>query len=155
MNAMTQLEALLQHARAERDRATAALRQAERLMQQAQSISRELGDYRADFDTRWMTHFQTAGPAELLHCQQGFGQRLDQAIAVQRTQAGLLGNRLSQAKSLLISLELRVSLVEKLISRRQADRQKTADRLDQLRSDEAALRYCSAAGALHHQDSPC
>ena len=152
---MTQLEALLQHARAERDRATAALRQAERLMQQAQSISRELGDYRADFDTRWMTQFQTAGPAELLHCQQGFGQRLDQAIAAQRTQVGLLGKRLSQAKSLLLARETRVAAVEKLMSRRQADRQKTAAQRDQRHSDEAAQRCCSASSALNHRSSPC
>ena len=98
MNSIHLLQALLQRAEGERDNALTALRQAEALEAQAQAQARHLQDYRGEYDQRWVARFQQSGTPELLHCHRGFGQRLDQAIAVQSTNAAQLGNRVQRSR---------------------------------------------------------
>jgi flagellar FliJ protein len=157
MSAQSQLETLLQRAQADRDRATAALRQAERLVEQAQSLTQQLSDYRTEFDERWMTRFRSAGTTELLHCQRGFGQRLNQAIAAQQSNTQQLGNRVELARALLIAREQRVAAVQKLMARRYADAQKIAARRDQRHTDEAAQRHgqLGAGRPLNQRETAC
>jgi flagellar FliJ protein len=157
MSAQNMLETLLQRAQADRDRASAALRQAERLVAQAQSLAGQLSDYRTEFDARWMTRFRSAGTPELLHCQRGFGQRLDQAIAAQQNNTQQLGNRVEQARTLLIAREQRVAAVQKLMARRHADAQKIAARRDQRHTDEAAQRHghLAAGRPLNQRETTC
>ena len=147
MNAIQLLEALLQRAETDRNAAQATLRQAETQEAQAQAQSRHLQDYRGEYDQRWVARFQQSGTPELLHCQRGFGQRLDQAIAVQSTNAAQLGNRVQRARDQLLAREQRVAAVRKLIERRSAELAKIADRRDQRNTDEAAQRSHGAAQA--------
>jgi len=157
MSVQSQLETLLQRAQADRDRAAAALRQAERLVEQAQSLTRQLSDYRTEFDERWMTRFRSTGTPALLHCQRGFGQRLNQAIAAQHNNTQQLGNRVEQARALLIAREQRVAAVQKLMARRYADAQKNAARRDQRHTDEAAQRHghLGAGRPLNQRETAC
>ena len=154
LNSVALLQTLLQRAEQERDTAALALRQAEALVAQAEQQAQALHSYRSEYDQRWTTRFQQAGTPELLHCHRGFGQRLDQAIAHQHTNAQHLGNRVAQSRSLLLAREQRVAAVRKLISRRQAELLAMAHRRDQRSTDEAAQRAASAQRGLHPLAEP-
>lgn len=149
LNSVALLQTLLQRAESERDTAALALRQAEALVAQADEQGRALNTYRGEYDQRWTTRFQTSGTPELLHCHRGFGQRLDQAIAHQQLNTQHLGNRVQQARNLLLAREQRVAAVRKLIARRQAELQAIANRRDQRTTDEAAQRAASAQRGAH------
>ncbi len=149
MNSILMLQTLLQRAEAERDTAQAVLRQVEGLVQQAQQQARQLLDYRSDYDQRWTARFRESGTPELLHCHRGFGQRLDHAIGHQQTNTSHLGNRLQQARNVLLAREQRVAAVRKLIERRQAELQKIAARHDQRNTDEAAQRAAGGSSRTH------
>jgi flagellar FliJ protein len=143
MNSIAMLQTLLQRAEADRDTALGVLRQAEALVQQAEAQARQLNDYRSEYDLRWTDRFRQSGTPELLHCRRGFGQRLDQAIAHQHTNTHQLGNRVQQAREVLLAREQRVAAVRKLIERRRAELLKIAARRDQRHTDEAAQRASS------------
>ena len=147
LNSITLLQALLGRAEAERNTAAAVLRQAELAEQQAQAQAKDLQDYRGAYDQRWTAHFRSTGTPTLLHCHHGFGQRLDQAITVQTRNTGHLGNRVQQARGVLVLREQRVAAVRKLIERRQAELQTQADRRDQRNTDDAAQRARSVSAA--------
>ena len=146
MTSITLLQVLLGKAETERNTAAAVLRQAELAEQQAQAQAKDLQDYRGAFDQRWTAHFRNTGTTTLLHCQHGFGQRLDQAISVQTRNTGHLGNRVQQARGVLVLREQRVAAVRKLIERRQAELQTQANRRDQRNTDDAAQRARSVGG---------
>lgn len=153
-SSLPMLQTLLERAEQERDAAAAALRQAEALVAQAEQQAQALHSYRGEYDQRWTTRFQQAGTPELLHCHRGFGQRLDQAITHQQANTRHLGQRLQQARSLLIVREQRVAAVRKLIGRRQAELQANANRRDQRSTDEAAQRAASQAHGQHPLATP-
>ncbi len=140
MNSIALLQTLLQRAEDDRDIAITVLRQAEAMVERAEAQARQLLDYRSEYDQRWTTRFQQSGTTELLHCHRGFSQRLDQAINFQTTNTSHLGNRVQQARQVLLAREQRVAAVRKLIERRQAELQKIAHRRDQNATDEAAQR---------------
>ncbi len=154
MNSILMLQTLLLRAEAERDTARAALRQVEDLVQQAESQTRQLRDYRLDYDQRWTARFRESGTTALLHCHRGFGQRLDHAIDHQQVNTQHLGNRLQRARDALLAREQRVAAVRKLIERRQAELQKIAARRDQHATDEAAQRAHGQAGRVDPLASP-
>lgn len=139
------LTRLLEHAEGERDAAQAALQQAEAAARAAQTQADELTQYRGEYRQRWSTHFRRPDSIALLHCVQGFGQRLDQAIDQQRRNAEQADERVRRARALLLAREQRVAAVGKLIERRQAELRRSADRRDQRATDEAALRVSAAA----------
>jgi flagellar FliJ protein len=149
LNSIALLQTLLQRAEADRDTAAAVLRQAETLVQQAELQARQLQDYRGEYDQRWTARFRESGTTELLHCHRGFGQRLDQAINHQQVNTQHLGNRVQQARGVLLAREQRVAAVRKLIERRQAELRKIANRRDQHSTDEAAQRAASASRGAH------
>ena len=148
MPSITLLTSLLQRARTDRDNAAALLREAEQAAQQAQAQGRDLRGYQQDFDQRWVAHFRSAGSTALLHCRQGFGQRLDQAIGVQTANSRHLDQRMQQARALLLAREQRVASVQKLLQRRQAELQTASARRDQRHTDDAAQRALGLRRAL-------
>lgn len=149
LHSIALLQTLLQRAESERDTSAQALRQAEALVSQADEQGRALNTYRGEYDQRWTARFQESGTPELLHCHRGFGQRLDQAIAHQQLNTQHLGNRVQQARNLLLAREQRVAAVRKLIARRQTELQAIASRRDQRTTDEAAQRAASAQRGQH------
>lgn len=147
MPSISLLTTLLRRAEADRDNAAALLRQAEQVAQQALAQGQGLRDYQQDFDQRWVAHFRSAGSTALLHCRQGFGQRLDQAITVQTANTRHLDQRQQQARALLLAREQRVAAVQKLIGRRLVEQQRISARHDQRTTDDAAQRARSVGRA--------
>lgn len=147
MNSILLLQTVLQRAEADRDTALAVLRHAEALMQQAEQQARQLHDYRSDYDQRWTARFRESGTTALLHCHRGFGDRLDHAIGHQQANTQQLGNRVLQAREVLLSREQRVAAVRKLIERRRAELDRAAGRHEQRQLDEAAARQGAARDA--------
>lgn len=148
MNSIALLQTLLARAERERDTAAGVLRQAEQAEQNARLQAEGLQAYRSDYDQRWVAHFQAAASTTLLHCRHGFGQRLDQAIQMQSTNTQQLGNRVQNARSVLLAREQRVAAVRKLIERRSAELQAMANRREQRHTDEAAQRARATATAF-------
>lgn len=140
MDSIALLQLLLQRAEAERDSALGVLHQAEAQLAQAQAQSRQLHDYRSDYDQRWTLRFQQSGSRELLDCRQAFGERLGQAIDGQDSSTGKQARRVALARQALLGREQRVSAVRKLIERRQHELRHLADRRDQRANDETAQR---------------
>ena len=140
MTALQPLLALLALAERERDASLARHQHAARAAQAAAAQSDQLLGYRSDYEQRWTTQFRTTGAMPVVHCYQGFMDRLGQAVAhqdsvIQRTQA-----QLAQAEQVLRQHELRVASVRKLIGRRELDARLSADRRDQKATDEFAAR---------------
>ena len=81
MNAMQSLLTLLAHAERERDAALAALRGCQIEQRNAQAQAEQLQRYRRDYEQRWQTQFRASGAIEVVHCYQGFMQRLGTAPA--------------------------------------------------------------------------
>lgn len=140
MDSVNLLKSLLQRAESERDTAIAVLRQAEAMQAQARAQAQQLQDYRHDYDQRWTLRFRQAGARELLDCRHNFGERLDQAIVGQSTNADQLGNRVKLARDALLAREQRVAAVGKLIERRLHELQRVAQRREQRADDEIAQR---------------
>jgi len=140
MNSIALLQTLLQRAEQERDTAIAMLRQAEQMVERAEAQARQLHAYRSEYDARWTERFRQSGTPELLQCHRGFGDRLDQAIRYQQNDAQNLGNRVQQARAVLLAREQRVAAVRKLIERRQTELTRIAERRDQRATDESAQR---------------
>jgi flagellar protein FliJ len=140
------LHTLLDHARRARDEALAALQRAEAGASQADGQAQQLLQYRHDYRSRWQAQFRQHGAIELVHCYQGFTQRLAQAIDQQQQVAVQARNRVEAARALLLERELRVASVGKLLERRALVLQHAEERRDQRRSDDAAQRWRGPAG---------
>jgi len=145
MDSLNTLTTVLQHAQGERDQALAALRQAEAADLAARGQASTLQNYRGEYRERWTARFREEGTVELLHCYQGFSQRLDQAIGMQSQATEQTARRVQQARELLLAREQRVAAVTKLIERRRRDLQLVASRREQRQSDETAARVGQAA----------
>lgn len=132
------LATLLELAERERDRARAALMQAENGSNRALAQLDQLVAYQADYRARAPGTAGLAAPIELLRCHQGFMGRLDQALMQQREATRNADAALHRARQQLQQAELRVASVKKLVERRHAERSRVEARREQRRSDEAA-----------------
>jgi flagellar protein FliJ len=127
MTDLQPLLTLLGQAERERDEALAQSQRRDTAERAAQAQSEQLLGYRRDYEQRWGEHFSRQSKVELLHCYQGFIQRLSQAIA-------------QQAQAALHAAEMRVASVRKLIERRVGEQQRSEEKRDQKQTDEFAAR---------------
>lgn len=100
----------------------------------------QLHAYQHEYQARWQAQFQRGGQIELVHCYQGFMERLTQAVAQQARIAEHAAAQVAHALGELRAAELRCASVRKLIERRTQELRVGTDRLEQKRSDEAASR---------------
>src|SRR5262245_7279731 len=141
MPTMHALHQLLDHERRSRDMALLGLRDAESLVERADTQAAQLDAYRDEYVERWKLRFRTeAGSMALMQCYQGFMQRLEQAITQQRAAVQMAQTRLEQARQALTDNERRVASVQKLIERRILQEQRHDARREQSATDEQALR---------------
>ena len=140
MNDLQPLMTLLAQAESERDDARAHSQRQAAAHRHAQAQADQLLDYRRDYEARWGDHFSRQSKVELLHCYQGFIERLSQAIEQQRMAAEHASSQAAAALAALQVCELRVASVRKLIARRVAEQQITEDRREQKQTDEFASR---------------
>jgi flagellar FliJ protein len=140
MNDLQPLMSLLAQAESERDEARSHSQRQAAAHRTAEAQVEQLLEYRRDYEARWSEHFSRQSKIELLHCYQGFIDRLSQAIEQQRVAADHAGRQATAAAQALQVAELRVASVRKLIARRVAEQQLTEDRREQKQTDEFAAR---------------
>jgi flagellar FliJ protein len=140
MTDLQPLLTLLGQAERERDEALVHSQHRNTAQRAAQAQSEQLLDYRRDYEQRWGEHFSRQSKVELLHCYQGFIQRLSQAIEQQARAASHAAEQAAAALAALRESEMRVASVRKLIERRVGEQQRSEDKRDQKQTDEFAAR---------------
>lgn len=140
MNELKPLLALLAQAERERDEAQARARGAASAHQAATAQAEQLLVYRREYEQRWNEQFRTAGAIEVVHCYQGFMQRLSAAVEQQARATQHAATQLERAQQALREQELRVASVRKLVERRVHERRLHGERVEQKHTDEFAAR---------------
>lgn len=154
MSALQPLLALLALAERDRDQSLAAHQRALRAAEQASAQAQQLIGYRSDYEQRWTTQFRSEGAMTVVHCYQGFMNRLGQAVAHQDTVIERSRQQLAAAEQRLREQELRVASVRKLIERRSLEQQRLTERREQKATDEFAARARWQADAAGRAGTP-
>ncbi|HSN33445.1 MAG TPA: flagellar export protein FliJ, partial [Ideonella sp.] len=118
MDRLNLLNTLLERERETRDAALAEWREAERQALAAREQADSLVAYRGEYRKRWAAQFAQRAPIEILHCYQGFVDRLEQAIGAQQGVADQASTRVQAARARLRHRETKVATVQRLIERR-------------------------------------
>ena len=128
-----------QHER-QRDAAIAEHLRAQAASRAAAAQADQLRTYRREYEQRWRAQFSVEGQIGLVHCYQGFMQRLTQAVEHQARIEEQAALHVKRALAAVSAAELRCASVRKLIERRAAEQRLATDRRDQKQTDEAATR---------------
>ncbi|MEW6706686.1 MAG: flagellar export protein FliJ [Pseudomonadota bacterium] len=139
-NDLQSLTVLLKQAEEQRDEALVLMQQADKRAQGAQAQAEQLLAYRGQYRQRWVQQFSASAAIEIVQCYQGFGERLEQAIAHQQQVVAQCQAQAERMRELVQQRELRVASVRKLIERRQQEQRRVEERRDQKLTDEAAQR---------------
>jgi flagellar FliJ protein len=131
---------LLEHVERQRDAVAAQAQRAARAVEAAQQQSRQLNDYRGQYEQRWHAQFRQQGTAEILDCYQGFTARLGQAIGQQEQVVVNARAQSARMDGLLRQHEIKLASIRKLIERRVAEVQIATNKREQKQTDEAATR---------------
>ena len=140
MTPLQPLAAVLAQSERERDMALADLHRAQLASDAADAQSRQLLDYRRDYEQRWGAQFAREGQIELVRCYQSFVERLTQAVEQQGRVAELSKQQLANAVLAVRVAETRCASVRKLIGRRTSEMRNVAERREQQQTDETAAR---------------
>lgn len=140
MDRLDLLNTLLQREKEKRDAALVEWREAEARAQAAREQADGLVAYRADYRKRWAAQFAQRAHMEILHCYQGFVDRLEHAIGAQQGIVDQAAGRAQAARQRLQHRELKVATVQRLIERRLQAAALKESRRDQKAVDEAAQR---------------
>jgi flagellar FliJ protein len=137
---MNALLTLLRQAEEERDRCAAAWSVASNNHTAIEAQYEQLLAYRREYEMRWIHQFSEQGQMELVRSYHGFMVRLTQAVEHQLGTVQSAASRAQQARAQLLSHEMRVASVRKLIERRQHLARADAGRRGQKFNDEMAAR---------------
>ena len=148
MNDLQPLLSLLSQAENDRDAALAAQSRALNHLEGLQNQTQQLLDYRKEYEQRWTEQFKTQGTIEVLRYYQSFTERLSQALAHQQRCEAQAEQQLQSVRAMVMSCEMKVASVKKLLDRRVSERAKLADRQEQKLTDEFASR--TQSNALSH-----
>jgi flagellar FliJ protein len=140
MDRLSLLNTLLEREREKRDAALTEWRQAEAQEHAAREQADSLVTYRSDYRKRWAAQFSQRAPIEILHCYQGFVDRLEQAIGAQQGVVEQAAGRVLAARQRLRHRETKVATVQRLIERRLQAQALKDQRREQKTVDEAAQR---------------
>jgi flagellar FliJ protein len=140
MDRLDLLNTLLQREKEKRDAALVEWREAEARAQAAREQADGLVAYRADYRKRLAAQFAQRAHMEILHCYQGFVDRLEHAIGAQQGIVDQAAGRAQSARQRLQHRELKVATVQRLIERRLQAASLKEMRRDQKAVDEAAQR---------------
>ena len=142
------LTALLAHTERQRDLALADQLKANSISLAAQAQADQLLDYRREYEQRWSAEFRREGRIELVHCYQGFIERLTQAVDSQLRVARVAADALALTNAVLRDREMQLAAVKKLIERRLAEGRQHMERQDQKQNDDLAARIASSRRGL-------
>lgn len=140
MDRLDLLQTLLEREKEKRDAALVEWREAEARAQAAREQADGLVAYRVDYRKRWQAQFAQRAAIEILHCYQGFVDRLEHAIGAQQGIVEHAAGRAQAARQRLQHRELKVATVQRLIERRLQAAALKEMRRDQKSVDEAAQR---------------
>lgn len=144
MDRIAILHTLLERETQRRDTAIAEWRDAERQALAAREQAEGLVAYRGEYRKRWQAQFAKSAQIEILHCYQGFVDRLEHAIGAQQGVVDQAAGREEAARQRLKQREIKVATVQRLIERRVQAAALKEQRRDQKTSDEAAQRLAWA-----------
>ncbi|MBK6866225.1 MAG: flagellar export protein FliJ [Ideonella sp.] len=148
MTASPALLSLLAHAERERNGAMSEAKRIEMEHRNAQRQAEQLLAYRNDYEQRWSRSFGNGGGIAIVHCYQGFMDRLGGAIAAQQRVVAMAAQRLANAQGQWQQHEIRVAAIRKLIERRSGEARVAEARLEQRQQDEHGLRAAWQRAAL-------
>lgn len=134
------LTVLLEREEAARDEALRLLQQAEAHLAQARAQHETLSSYRTEYIARWSAQMQQSASIEVVHCYRSFMLRLDQALEQQAAALCRAETSAESRRAERIAAETRVAAIGRLIGRRVEAYRQAEARIDQRRTDEAALR---------------
>ena len=134
------LQLLLAHAEKQRDETLAEQLRLEAARSSAEAQAAQLVVYRGEYEARWQTEFSREGKMELVHCYQGFVQRLSQAVEQQQRVAQHAAMQVERAVAIVRGHEIRVAGLKKMIERRAREGQRADAVQEQKHSDEHAAR---------------
>lgn len=140
MDRLNLLNTLLEREKEKRDAALAEWRAACAQAQAAREQADSLVAYRGEYRQRWAAQFAQRAPIEILHCYQGFVERLEQAIGAQQAVAEQTSTRVQAAQLRLRHRETKVATVQRLIERRAQAAALRETRREQKTLDESAQR---------------
>lgn len=139
------LRPILEHAERQRDQALMRQRQAEGQLGAASQQHEQLVAYHGEHRVRWAENFQTGVSVALLHCHQGFTERLHEAVDIQSGQVERARQAAERARAATVAAEVRVAAIKKLIERRLGEADQRLQRSEQRQSDELAARAAHLA----------
>ena len=127
-----------------------------KMVQIRQSLQFELGQldqletYAADAQARWSASAQVSMTPELLRHHYQFMDRLRQAISLQQSSIADVNAQLEVHRQQLITAELALSSLQKLLQRKQTEISHAQARREQKQTDEmASVQFGRAALRLH------
>lgn len=133
---MAALEAVLEHWRAQRDRALTTCLQARQRLAAASAQAQQLRGYRDEHASRWLDRLRVGATAPLVRTAHQFGHRLDEAVVQQAATLEDLRSALSRAEADLAHQELKLASVRKLIERRLHEHRVASMRREQRAADD-------------------
>lgn len=148
MDRLSLLHTLLEREKEKRDAALTDWRNAEAQERAAREQADSLVAYRGEYRKRWQAQFAKSAQIEILHCYQGFVDRLEQAIGAQQGVAEQAVSRVQAARLRLRHRETKVATVQRLIERRLQASALHEQRREQKTVDEAAQRLTWARASV-------
>jgi flagellar FliJ protein len=134
------LHLVLAHAERQRDEAMAAMLRADEAVRRLRTQADQLIAYRSDYRARGPASTGLATGIDALRRHADFMQRLEQAVTQQALSLEAAERTASHLRTELVAQEMRVASSRKLLARRSAEQQRAQARLEQRRTDEAALQ---------------
>ena len=136
----TTLQLVLDHAERLRDDAMVSMLRADEAVRRLRAQADQLLAYRTDYRSRGPAKTGLATGIEALRRHTEFMQRLEQAISQQAVALQNAEATAAQQRTDLVAQEMRVASARKLLERRNAELRRAHSRLEQRRTDEAALQ---------------
>jgi flagellar export protein FliJ len=136
-----------------RDTAFQALQQAERRLAQTLAQGRMLRDVRQDTQQRHGASTERALAAQQVATLQGFTARLDDALRQHEAQCEQSRLLAEQCRTRLTHVQLRLSVLDKLIERRAASRRQDAARREARDLDERVSAAAARAAMERLEDT--
>lgn len=143
------LHLVLAHAERQRDEALAAMLQADEAVRRLRVQADQLAAYRSEYRARGPASTGQATSIDALRRHADFMQRLEQAVSQQALSLNAAENTAARQRTELVAQEMRVASARKLLERRTAEQQRAQARLEQRRTDEAALQQLWRRHADH------
>ena len=153
MSSLNALMVAIEMATRKRDDARQALRERQQSHAAAQAQMDQLQSYMQEMQQRWGAHEGMEFKPEVMLHQRQFMQRLQHALDLQTKVMRDQGLRLQAARHALMTTELRLSSLEKVVQMRRRDMALAQQRRDQKQTDErAALQFIGRTFGMQFQE---